>query len=72
MTKPRARVHPIVTDGVIRAAGITKREYFAVMILQGLITSQTHPVSTVIDAVKFADLLIEALNEQDNNQHPDV
>lgn len=47
--------------------GLTKREYFAAMALQGLLSnpSADHPFSEVADdAVKAAEFLIERLNEE--------
>lgn len=47
--------------------GLTKREWFAAMALQGLVTrwndmSQTHSKICSEQAVEYADALIEALN----------
>lgn len=45
--------------------GLSKREYFAAMALQGLLsTSKLLPNNAEIIAVKMADELIKALNEQ--------
>lgn len=46
--------------------GLTKREYFAAMAMQGLASSGNFFLSTelVETSVEIADLLIEALNKQ--------
>lgn len=47
-----------------RPNGLTKREYFAAMALQGLLANDSALItSKVIDAVKAADALIEELNK---------
>lgn len=46
--------------------GLTKREYFAAMAMQGLLAkigNRTGKIYTIIDAVKHADALIKALNQ---------
>lgn len=43
--------------------GLTKREYFAVTILQGMLASGINYLDQSRDAVHFADHLIDALNE---------
>jgi hypothetical protein len=53
--------------------GLTKREYFAACALQGLIAADmiTRPDGmTAIEAVKFADALIEALNDRNKEIAP--
>lgn len=45
--------------------GLTKREYFAAMAMQGILSgkgSTINPIRTANDAVMFADELIKALN----------
>ena len=46
--------------------GLTKREYFAAMALQGLLADPTTIISKTVteDAVKLADHLIKALNNE--------
>jgi hypothetical protein len=61
-SKP-AFYHP---DGAIDLPnnGLTKREYFAAIALQGLLANDSALItSKVIDAVKAADALIEVLNK---------
>ena len=45
--------------------GLTKREYFAAMAMQGLIARGTHPIidNVTHNSVVYADSLIEALNK---------
>jgi hypothetical protein len=57
--------------------GLTKREYFAAMAMQGLLAApKTFPDSNSFFincevAVKFADTLIETLNDEADNQKGD-
>ena len=51
----------------IYSAGLTKREYFAAMAMQGILTT-THTYghnykAIAIDAVKFADALLKELDK---------
>ena len=68
-SKP-AFYHP---DGAIDLPnnGLTKREYFAAMALQGLLTDNESPNSReefAGYAVKFADALIEELSKTKTNE----
>lgn len=61
---------PLPPEGDDAIAGLTKHEYFAAMALQGLLASTPSEDITpgtckifAKDAVYFADLLIEALNQ---------
>jgi hypothetical protein len=53
-------------DGIslIGEEGLTKREYFAIMALQGILAANegTYYDSTIKECIKYADALIEALN----------
>ncbi len=50
------------------ANGLTKREYFAAIALQGLLANDSALItSKVIDAVKAADALIEELSKKKTN-----
>jgi hypothetical protein len=55
--------HQAFADG--EAPGLTKREYFAAMALQGMLARGTYRPggANAADAVREADLLIAALNE---------
>jgi hypothetical protein len=48
--------------------GLTKREYFAAMALQGLLSNNNNYVYSVISAVEFADDLIEELSKTKTNE----
>ena len=55
-------------DGKVYAKGLTKREYFAAMAMQGYLANTNIggnylPIEHAIDSVKLADALIKALNE---------
>ncbi len=61
MTEPNDPAFPTNPDFT---NGLTKREYFAAMALQGLLTrTEYNPGGTLIDAVILADKLIEQLNK---------
>jgi len=72
-TEPNEPINPTIWDDrnkpeIIRDNdGLTKREYFAVMAMQGLLplmAGSTYAPSGVIkDAIKFADDLINELNK---------
>ncbi|WP_353673961.1 hypothetical protein [Synechocystis sp. LKSZ1] len=47
---------------------LTKREYFAALAHQGLLSRGCHGRLAAVEAVKAADLLIEALNQQEEGQ----
>lgn len=75
ITKPNHPVHSDKIDSVSNQhIGLTKREYFAAMALQGIIAA--HDIYTTgIDhkvnaktAVKAADQLINALNQTNDTQ----
>lgn len=66
----KTRAHDPVQGGLEarQDAGLTKREYFAAMAMQGLDSiEKSHQMMSIQDiadyAVKQADALIEALNE---------
>lgn len=49
---------------VVRYSGLTKREYFAAMAMQGLLANnKSEHKYCVISAVEYADDLIEVLNK---------
>jgi hypothetical protein len=66
-TNPDEPIQPIeYSDNY--SNGLTKREYFAAMALQGLVTKNNNEYDyCVISAVKFADALIEELSKTNNN-----
>jgi glycerol kinase len=53
---------------VLAKTGLTKREYFAAMAMQGILSNEDNSYETAEDkaetAVKSADALIEALNKE--------
>jgi hypothetical protein len=56
----------IAVDGirVYRANGLTKREYFAAIALQGILSQHdSRPSYAATLAVEYADALIDALNK---------
>jgi hypothetical protein len=71
MTKPDDLVNSVYRgDGDGMYPGLTKRELFAAMAMQGLIIKEdnTDTIAMVqaisLDAVSFADILIKALNNE--------
>ncbi len=67
-TKPNEPIHTIEYNNNYISNGLTKREYFAVMALQGLLGNNNNYVYSVISAVEFADDLIEELNKTKTNE----
>lgn len=65
MTDPNDAAYPIVEGDVMTDYGLTKRELFAAMALQGLLTNDRlhgDQSTFAIQSVALADALIEALN----------
>jgi hypothetical protein len=64
-TNPDEPVQPEEYNTNYRFNGLTKREYFAAMALQGLLAtnSTTSTEYYAIDAVRVADALINELNK---------
>ena len=65
-THPKDSAFPV---GEITTPGLSKREYFAAMALQGFCASQGAweefgPQKLAREASRYADLLIAALNEE--------
>ncbi|MBK1987272.1 hypothetical protein A0J48_006940 [Sphaerospermopsis aphanizomenoides BCCUSP55] len=61
------------SEGSTLDDGLSKREYFAVTIMQGLLAGGKHLLaSTPGEAVRLADLLINRLNanEKTNSEEP--
>lgn len=54
-------------DATNKSTGLTKREYFAAVCIQSILTNTNAPPSFVADiakkAVVYADALIQALNQ---------
>lgn len=67
MTNPNDIVHSLqATEFSQSEYGLTKREYFSAMALQGLLANVNHSRNPVHaeDAVFLADALINALNKE--------
>ena len=63
-TKPNESINTIEYNNNYISTGLTKREYFAAMALQGLLANDSGLItSKARDAVKAADALIEELNK---------
>ena len=66
-TNPDEPIQPIeYSDNY--SNGLTKREYFAAMALQGLLANNNNYMYSVISAVEFADDLIEELSKTKTNE----
>lgn len=65
-TNPFDPINPFGTDSVYGKIGLTKREYFAGMALNGLISGASqnswHEKNFAIGAINLADALIKELN----------
>jgi hypothetical protein len=67
-TKANESINRILYMDNYTSEGLTKREYFAAMALQGLLANDSALIiSKVIDAVKAAAALIEELNKTKTN-----
>ena len=63
-TKANESIKPIEYNNNYISTGLTKREYFAAMAMQGLLANDSGLItSKARDAVKAADALIEELNK---------
>jgi hypothetical protein len=63
-TKPNEPINIVEYNNNYISTGLTKREYFAAMALQGLLANDSGLItSKVRDAVKAAEALIEILNK---------
>jgi hypothetical protein len=66
ITNAKDSAFPFVINNDEYAQGLTKREYFAAMAMQGICQNPSHIggyLSAAIEAVKQADALIEQLNK---------
>ena len=59
-THPKDSAFPVG----INTPGLSKREYFAALAMQGFCSSQVARRNLAREAVRYADLLIAALNEE--------
>lgn len=69
-TYPDAAVSPVTHNADYNGMerGLTKREYFSAMCMQGMLadgTSESHLLDYATRAVRAADFLIEALNKEE-------
>jgi len=67
-TSPNGQAFPSLYDpeeADFVSDGLSKREYFAAMALQGLTSARTPLRGVACTAVALADLLIEELNKQE-------
>ena len=72
-TKAKGPAFPLISnEGYIINAGLTKREYFAVMALQGIIANKDGldiKIERIVEsAVDTADALIEELSKTKTNE----
>lgn len=66
-TEPNDSMHPIADNVLKWDKGLTKREYFAAMAMQGICANTNQrlgPRELTETAVKIADHLIQQLNEK--------
>lgn len=64
-TQANDPLHPIISDRAQPSYGLTKREYFAAVVLSGLAADSTYVAGADKAAkvsVQYADALINALN----------
>jgi len=66
MTKPNDPAFPVSPSDYSAKHGLTKREYFAAMAMQGLLADGKRSSDIFESSVNFADMLIEKLNSTEN------
>jgi hypothetical protein len=68
--KPNEPIHTIEYNNNYISNGLTKREYFAVMALQGLLANSNIQLdgASANTAILFADALIEELSKTKTNE----
>ena len=68
-TKPNESINTIEYNNNYISTGLTKREYFAAMAMQGLLTKfgNDYELQIAKDAIYWADALIEELNKANHN-----
>lgn len=67
MTNPNDPAFPVSPSDYSAKHGLTKREYFAAMILQGMLANESpYSHSMTISSVRLADELIEKLNSTED------
>ena len=66
-TDKNQTVHPVTDSVLIGHEGLTKREYFAAMAMQGILASPNSHFNTANgiagQSVRMADILIDCLNQ---------
>jgi hypothetical protein len=71
-TKANEPIHNVINskkdysdDNIYKSNGLTKREYFAALALQGLLANygSSYGVQNIMESVYMADALIEELNK---------
>jgi len=65
MTIPEGKAFPLLMDDGSHNAGLTKREHFAAMAMQGMMANPQRKFPCGTDAVESADALIAALNKKE-------
>lgn len=68
-TKPNNSACPIIAEDYIIDGGLTKREYFAAMALQGMLAKygSDYQVNNAKEAVFWADALVDELSKKKTN-----
>ena len=67
-TKPNEPINIVEYNNNYISTGLTKREYFAAMALQGLLATGDYQAQIAKDAIYWADALIEELNKPKTNE----
>jgi hypothetical protein len=68
MTNPNDLAFPLLSSTVEGQIGLNKREYIAIQALAGLLFRGCPGRLAAGEAVKAADFLVEALNQQEEGQ----
>lgn len=70
MTNPDSPINPVGSSVYANSQGLTKREYFAAMAMQGLLADGHYFNKFIAETSRrMADVLIEELNKT-NKTHP--
>lgn len=65
MTNPDSPINPVGSSVYANGQGLTKREYFAAMAMQGLLAEGHYSKFIAEKSCAMADLLIEELNKKE-------
>lgn len=68
-TEPSDSMHPVTDSVLIGHEGLTKREYFAAMAMQGILANPNNRMSPRVSAETAVLAANELINQLNNNQN---